>query len=344
MLLSYHLAPTDSARTMGSLVEFQKLPYNPASPLEPRTTLITLVRAVRVVVNILVFIAKLIPLLIYLLLRKFICRKPKDIRGWVALVTGGANGLGRQIAIELAKDGCHVAVADLDEYGAMRTVLELRYYGVKAAAYCVDVANASQVRDLQRRVEAELGPVDILVNNAGLVPFLVSDEYVPENLQRLVNVNILANFYTVNTFLPGMYVRQRGHIVTISSAAAYLSLGLMRHYTTTKYAMRGFMEELRDEIRLAGQSKWVKTTTIFPFQLNTRKELVTAVLNCREYFSKLPVVDPMVAAQSIVRSIRINKRKAFAPDWFAVRWVAFVEDMPRKIKYLFQDQLLSGGD
>lgn len=59
----------------------------------------------------------------------------------------------------------------------------------------VDVANAAEVRDLQRKVEAEMGPVDILVNNAGLVPFLVSDEYVPENLQRLVNVNILANFY-----------------------------------------------------------------------------------------------------------------------------------------------------
>lgn len=62
----------------------------------------------------------------------------------------------------------------------------------------VDVANANQVRDLQRRVEAEIGPVDILVNNAGVVPFLVSDEYVPENLQRLVNVNILANFYVSN--------------------------------------------------------------------------------------------------------------------------------------------------
>lgn len=66
--------------------------------------------------------------------------------------------------------------------------------------------------------------------------------------------------------------------MTISSAAAYLNVGLMRHYTTTKYAMRGFMEELRDEIRIAGMSKWVKTTTIFPFQLNTRKELVDAVL------------------------------------------------------------------
>lgn len=75
-----------------------------------------------------------------------------------------------------------------------------------------------------------------------------------------------------------MYVRRRGHVVTISSAAAYLNVGLMRHFTTTKYAMRGLMEELRDEIRIAGMTKWVKTTTIFPFQLNTRKELVDAVL------------------------------------------------------------------
>lgn len=64
----------------------------------------------------------------------------------------------------------------------------------------VDVASATEVRDLQRKVEADIGSVDILVNNAGLVPFLVSDEYVPENLQRMVNVNILASFYVSWSF------------------------------------------------------------------------------------------------------------------------------------------------
>ncbi|XP_055549224.1 estradiol 17-beta-dehydrogenase 11-like [Wyeomyia smithii] len=325
---------------MGSLQEFQKLPYNPAAPLKSRPPLVTAVLVLKIVFNVVIFLGKLIPLVVYLLLRKLtVWRKPKDIKGWLALVTGGANGLGRAIAIELAKQGCNVAVADLDEYNALRTALELRYYGVKAASYKIDVACPEQVQELQRRIEADLGPVDILVNNAGLVPFLVSDEYVPENLQRLMNVNILANFYTVNTFLPGMYARQKGHIVTIASAAAYIPLGLMRHYSTTKYAMKGFMEELRDEIKLAGQTKFIKTTTIFPFQLNTRKELVDAVLKM-PYFSKLPVIDPDQAAKSIVRSIRCNRRKAFAPDWFGVWLMTFIDDMPRKIKYLFQDQFL----
>ncbi|XP_039437692.1 uncharacterized oxidoreductase YoxD-like [Culex pipiens pallens] len=326
---------------MGSLVEFYKLPYNPALPLPQRTPLMTAVRVLKIITKLLIYVTKLIPHTLYLLARKFLrWKNPKDIRGWTALVTGGANGLGRAIAIELAKHGCHVVIADLDEYAATRTVLELRYYGVKAAAYKIDVACCDQVNDLRQRIEADLGsPVDLLVNNAGLVPFLVSDEYVPENLQRLVNVNILANFYTVNAFLPGMYARQRGHIVTIASASALLPVGLTRHYTTTKYAVRGFMEELRDEIRLAGQALTVKTTAIFPFQLNTRRELVEAVLKM-PFFSELPVVDPAVAAASIVRSIRANKRQAFAPDWFAVGWAILVDLLPRRYKYLFLEDLL----
>lgn len=135
-------------------MEFQKQPYNPASPLEPRTALIALVQTARIAINVLIFTAKLIPLLIYLLLKKFVWRKPKDIRGWVALVTGGANGLGRQIAIELAKEGCHVIVADLDECNALKTVLELRYYGVKAAAYCV--CSCEVRRDLENMWLIEL--------------------------------------------------------------------------------------------------------------------------------------------------------------------------------------------
>lgn len=125
---------------MGSLVEFQKLPYNPASPLPQRTPLMTAVRVLKIVTKLLIFVTKLIPHTLYLLARKFLrWKSPKDIRGWTALVTGGANGLGRAIAIELAKQGCHVVVADLDEYAATRTVLELRYYGVKAVAYKVCV-------------------------------------------------------------------------------------------------------------------------------------------------------------------------------------------------------------
>lgn len=144
---------------------------------------------------------------------------------------------------------------------------------------------------------------------------------------------------TVNAFLPGMYARQRGHIVTIASAGAFLPVGLTRHYTTSKCAMRGFMEELRDEIRLAGQARTVKTTAIFPFQLNTRKELVEAVLKM-PFFSELPVVDLAVAAASIVRSIRANKRQAFAPDWFAVGWAILVDLLPRRYKYLFLEDVL----
>ncbi|XP_055606631.1 estradiol 17-beta-dehydrogenase 11-like [Uranotaenia lowii] len=325
---------------MGSLVEFQKLPYHPADPLPQKTFLQKVLVGLKVVLKLLVYIAKVIPLSIYLWLKSFRCRRPKDIRDWVALVTGGANGLGRQIALELAKVGCHVVVADLDAEASMKTVLELRYYGVKAVAYQVDVACPDQIRDLQRKIEADIGPVDILVNNAGILPFMVSDDYTPENLQRYMNCNVLSNFYTVNAFLPGMYQRQRGHIVAISSLAAYFPGGLYRNYATTKYAIRGFMEELHDEIYLAGHNKFVKTTTAFPIIMNTRKELIDTIRKL-PYISKTPIVEPQVAAESIVRNLRINRRKALAPDWVSIGWFAFLDDIHRKIKYLFLDTVLT---
>ena len=79
---------------------------------------------------------------------------------------------------------------------------------------------------------------------------------------------------TVEQFLPSMIRRRKGHIVAIGSASAYTPVGWMRNYVTSKYAVRGYMEALDEELHLIGQADFVKTTTVFPFVVNTRKQLM----------------------------------------------------------------------
>lgn len=140
-----------------------------------------------------------------------------------------------------------------------------------------DVANYDEVRELYRRVERDVGPVDILVNNAGILPFLSSNEKNPSEIRRLMDVNVMSGFWTVEQFLPSMIRRGRGHIVAIASASSYAPVGFMKTYVTSKYAVRGYMEALDEELYLIGQAEAVKTTTVFPFVINTRKQVMEKV-------------------------------------------------------------------
>lgn len=134
-------------------------------------------------------------------------------------MTGGANGLGRAICSELARCGCNVAVADVDIENAREFAEELTFLGVKAKAYeakikniifqteifgliiCdnsgfqVDVANYDEIVALKEKVNADFGAVDILVNNAGLLPKVSLLQGEPNDLQRIVNVNLLGHFW-----------------------------------------------------------------------------------------------------------------------------------------------------
>lgn len=261
-----------SASSKGSLYQLQKLPYNPATPRRPRSTLELVWETLKRSFYFLVFLFKSIPIWIQVIWDWLNPAPPKSIAGWNALVTGGSNGLGRAVSLELAKFGCNVIIADVDVQNGEKLVQELLKFRVRAAFYKVDVAEYDAIVDLGRKIERDFGHVDILVNNAGLIPFLVPDEYSPENIRRMMNVNLISHFWTINVFLPGMYRRRRGHIVGLSSRTAYIPTGYLRNYLTTKYGIRGFMEELHDEIYHAGFEGQVITTSVFPAIINTRKE------------------------------------------------------------------------
>lgn len=130
--------------------------------------------------------------LVAICILRCIFRKKKCIKDRIALVTGGANGLGAAIALKLASYGCHVAIADIDLKNAEEVATQIRTLGVKSQAYEVDVSKYQEIVKLRESIERDLGSVDILVNNAAIIfngPFQTED---PEKIEKMVHVNVLS--------------------------------------------------------------------------------------------------------------------------------------------------------
>lgn len=130
-------------------------------------------------------------------------------------VTGAGNGIGKEIALRLAREGCNVAIADIDKKSAAKTASDIRELGVRSKEYhvicCIykkylffcwsynydqiDVADYKQINQLQKEIENDLGFVDILVNNAAILPVLSIREGSEEEIERIVKVNITSHYY-----------------------------------------------------------------------------------------------------------------------------------------------------
>ncbi|XP_053697282.1 estradiol 17-beta-dehydrogenase 11-like [Sabethes cyaneus] len=326
---------------MSNSLDIQLRPYAPADPLPPVSMARRLSILLQGLVDLVVILVSSIPLWIEILVEIVKPTPPKNIGGQSALVTGGANGIGKAIATELAKEGCNVVIVDVDHTNAEKTAIELRQFNVSTVAYKCDVADYEQVRQLYREVERDIGPIDILVNNAGLLPFLSAEENHPSGIKRMMDVNVLAGFWTVDQFLPAMMRRRRGHIVAIASASSYTPVGWMRTYVTSKYAVRGYMEALDEEIYLKGQAEAVKTTTVFPFIINTRKQPMDRMKRMPGVAS-MPIFSPVQTAKAVVNAIKTNKRKVVVPDAIKAWQLSFYEHIPIKIRRLMDRTVLKG--
>jgi hypothetical protein len=130
------------------------------------------------------------------LLILIIGQKPKDISGQLALVTGGANGLGRAMAFRFAQEGCNVVIVDLFLKEAQQVASEItKKFNVKASAYKVDVSDFEAIQKLKGEIEKSLGTVDILVNNAAVLTKFSFRGGQPNDIQNIINVNLTAHFW-----------------------------------------------------------------------------------------------------------------------------------------------------
>lgn len=236
--------------------------------------------------------------------------KKKNVRGQLALVTGGASGLGRAVALKLAQEGCNIVIADVHENNTDKTVKDLENMGISAKGYKVDVSKLDEIQKMKEKVEEEIGNFDIIINNAGMLFSRAICEEDPIYLQKMVNVNLMSQFWTTRTFLPDMIRRKRGHIVSISSLAGVLPCPAIATYATTKFAVRGFMESLAMDLAHDRNCRYIKTTTVYPYFIKTNPEIVDGYKNLvrEEVFELLELDD---ATNQIVDAILREKEEVF---------------------------------
>ncbi|XP_037942240.1 estradiol 17-beta-dehydrogenase 11-like isoform X2 [Teleopsis dalmanni] len=246
--------------------------------------------------------------------RFFELNSVKSITGDIAVVTGGARGLGKLISIELAKQGCHIVIADIDLKQAEETANYLSdSYKVNAKAYKVDVSNYEEVVELNKNIIHDLGKATILVNNAGIMLFTDPSNPDWKEVQRMINVNLTANIWTNRVFLENMKEVGKGHIVAISSVAGITPFPFHPEYTSTKYAIRGLMQVLRIDLKMEEKFRNIKTTSVFPTFLNTNANILEMLKSST--FSKIAVAhDGEKVAKRIIQGILQNEEEISVPE------------------------------
>nr|CAH0113314.1 unnamed protein product [Daphnia galeata] len=242
--------------------------------------------------------------------------RSKDISGQIALVTGAGGGIGRLLAIGLSNAGCKVVCWDVAKQANEETVRLIHMSKGQAYAYQVDLSKREEIYQMAQRVKREVGKVSILVNNAGVVSGKVLLDCSDEQIQRTFDVNVLAHFWTVKSFLPDMIMQDSGHIVTVASLAGITGCDRLVDYCASKFAAVGFDESLRTELAVDGR-KGIKTTVVCPYLVNT-----PLFAGAKSKF--LPALEPEDVAQAAINSILTNEEVCIVP-----RYVSYLMGLKR---------------
>ncbi len=239
----------------------------------------------------------------------------EQLAGRVAVVTGGGSGIGREIALELARAGMHVVLADIELDAAERVADEVRALGPRALAVHTDVADLASVEAMADAAYGAFGAVDVLCNNAGVLIFGSAQDLKVDDWRWVLDVNVFGVLHGVYTFLPRMLERgEPAHIVNTASIASLAGRGV---YGVSKAAILNITETLHAD--LAGTN--VGVTALMPGMLNTR--IVAAQRNrpaaygakADEPFGSEPVsfgVDAKYCGVRVREAILANELYAFA--------------------------------
>ena len=242
----------------------------------------------------------------------------KDFKNKVAAITGAASGMGRTLALELARRGCHLALSDVNEKGLQATQQLLSAYPVKVTTQIVDVAQRAQMAAWAQQTVQDHGKVNLIFNNAGVALGSTVEGASYEELEWIVGINFWGVVYGTKEFLPYIKKTGDGHIINISSLFGLTAQPTQSAYNATKFAVRGFTESLRQELDM--ENSGVSALCVHPGGIRTNIANAAKVNDSlrsigmnpeksAQTFNKLLRCPPEEAARQILEAVQKDKRR-----------------------------------
>lgn len=243
----------------------------------------------------------------------------KNFKNKVAAITGAGSGIGQQLAILLAKQGCHLSLSDINEKGLQQTVELLKPYStITVTTKKLDVSDREAVKLWAQETVQDHGSVNLIFNNAGVALGSTVEGATYEDLEWIVGINFWGVVYGTKEFLPFIKQTQDGHIINISSLFGLTAQPTQSAYNATKFAVRGFTESLRQELDI--EKSGVSSLCVHPGGIRTniaKSAKMSDSLNSLgmdptksiQNFDKLLRTPPEEAARQILQAVLKNKRR-----------------------------------
>ncbi len=256
-----------------------------------------------------------------------------NFHGAVAVITGGASGIGLATARILRIRGAHVILADINVPGLLQAKEHIHQRSPEAPgqilAITTDVTNESQVWDLMRQTSTAFGHIDLVMTSAGIGRGGAIDTFTASDMQTMMNINFMGTYHCVQAALPAMRRQQSGHFVFLSSVAGKFGVPLLSAYCASKWAVRGFSSALRTELHGTG----IGITTVYPAWVDT--PMVKQEENSLQMMDIQVMLTPEQVATDILQAVIEDQRDlTLAPNPDIAFMLQIYKDDPDKAEML----------
>lgn len=235
-----------------------------------------------------------------------------DLKNKNALITGAGKGIGKAVAIALAKEGVNLILVSRTKSDIDQLAEETAKLGVKTLALSADVSDINSINTAVEKAIVEFKSIDILINSAGIASFGKFLELEPEAWERIIQVNLMGTYYTTRAVIPNMIERQTGDIINISSTAGLNGNALTSAYSASKFAVLGLTDSLMQEMRKHN----IRVTALTPSTVATdmAKDLNLTDGNPEKVMQSEDMADLIIAQLKLNRRVFIKNSSIWSTN------------------------------
>lgn len=235
-----------------------------------------------------------------------------DLKNKNALITGAGKGIGKAVAIALAKEGVNVILVARTQKDVEQLADEASNLGVKALALTADVSDINSINAAVEKALAQFKHIDILINSAGIASFGKFLDLEPSEFEKIIQVNLMGTYYTTRAVIPNMIERQTGDIINISSTAGLNGNALTSAYSASKFAVLGLTDSLMQEMRKHN----IRVTALTPSTVATdmAKDLNLTDGNPEKVMQSEDMADLIIAQLKLNRRVFIKNSSIWSTN------------------------------